>query len=116
VASNLFGDILSDLAAAAGSIGIAPSGNLDPTGQHPSMFEPVHGSAPDIAGNGTANPIGMLWSTLLMLEHLGAREPAARLMAAIEESLRHPATRTADVGGTAATEQVTAAVLGLLAC
>jgi tartrate dehydrogenase/decarboxylase/D-malate dehydrogenase len=115
VASNLFGDILSDLAAgAAGSIGIAPSGNLDPSGEHPSMFEPVHGSAPDIAGKGVANPVGMLWSTVLMLEHLGAREAAARLMSAIEESLRDPATRTADVGGTATTEQVTSAVVGLL--
>ena len=116
VASNLFGDILSDLAAAAtGSIGIAPSANLDPTGEQPSMFEPVHGSAPDIAGKGLANPVGMLWSVVLMLEHLDAGEPAARLMDAIEVSLRDPATRTADVGGTASTEQVTAAVLGLLA-
>ena len=116
VASNLFGDILSDLAAAVtGSIGIAPSANLDPTGEQPSMFEPVHGSAPDIAGKGLANPIGMLWSVVLMLEHLDAGEPAARLMDAIEVSLRDPATRTPDVGGTASTEQVTTAVLGLLA-
>ncbi|MEO5662212.1 MAG: isocitrate/isopropylmalate family dehydrogenase, partial [Nocardioides sp.] len=115
VASNLFGDILSDLAAAVtGSIGIAPSANLDPTGENPSMFEPVHGSAPDIAGKGLANPVGMLWSVVLMLEHLDAGEPAARLMAAIELSLRDPATRTADVGGAASTEQVTAAVLDLL--
>jgi tartrate dehydrogenase/decarboxylase/D-malate dehydrogenase len=112
VASNLFGDILSDLAAAVtGSIGIAPSANLDPTGEHPSMFEPVHGSAPDIAGKGLANPIGMLWSTVLMLEHLGATDAAARLMHAVEETLRDPATRTGDVGGTASTEQVTAAVV-----
>jgi tartrate dehydrogenase/decarboxylase/D-malate dehydrogenase len=116
VASNLFGDILSDLAAAVtGSIGIAPSANLDPTGQNPSMFEPVHGSAPDIAGKGLANPVGMLWSVVLMLNHLGAGEAAVRLMSAIEETLREPATRTADVGGTASTEQVTAAVLDLLA-
>lgn len=115
VASNLFGDILSDLAAAVtGSIGIAPSANLDPTGENPSMFEPVHGSAPDIAGQGLANPVGMLWSVVLMLEHLEAREPAARLMEAIEASLRDPATRTADVGGTASTEQVTGVVLDLL--
>jgi tartrate dehydrogenase/decarboxylase/D-malate dehydrogenase len=115
VASNLFGDILSDLAAAVtGSIGIAPSANLDPTGQNPSMFEPVHGSAPDIAGKGLANPVGMLWSVVLMLEHLGAGEAAAMLMSAIEETLRDPATRTADVGGTASTEQVTAAMLDLL--
>jgi tartrate dehydrogenase/decarboxylase/D-malate dehydrogenase len=112
VASNLFGDILSDLAAAVtGSIGIAPSANLDPSGEHPSMFEPVHGSAPDIAGKGLANPIGMLWSTVLMLEHLGATDAAARLMHAVEETLRNPATRTGDVGGTASTEQVTAAVV-----
>jgi tartrate dehydrogenase/decarboxylase/D-malate dehydrogenase len=115
VASNLFGDILSDLAAAVtGSIGIAPSANLDPTGENPSMFEPVHGSAPDIAGKGLANPVGMLWSVVLMLEHLGAAEASAGLMDAIEETLRDPATRTADVGGTASTQQVTSAVLRLL--
>ncbi|MEV0284898.1 MULTISPECIES: tartrate dehydrogenase [unclassified Kribbella] len=115
VASNLFGDILSDLAAGvAGSIGIAPSGNLDPTREHPSMFEPVHGSAPDIAGKGIANPVGMLWSTVMMLEHLGAPAAAAVLMTAIEESLRRPETRTADVGGTADTEQVTTTVLDQL--
>jgi tartrate dehydrogenase/decarboxylase/D-malate dehydrogenase len=115
VASNLFGDILSDLAAGvAGSIGIAPSGNLDPTRRNPSMFEPVHGSAPDIAGKGLANPIGMLWSSVLMLQHLDADEAAARLMSAIEESLREPAMRTVDVGGSASTEQVTTAVLDLL--
>jgi tartrate dehydrogenase/decarboxylase/D-malate dehydrogenase len=115
VASNLFGDILSDLAAGvAGSIGIAPSGNLDPTRRNPSMFEPVHGSAPDIAGKGLANPVGMLWSCVMMLEHLGAGEAAARLMTAIEDSLRDPSTRTADIGGTATTEQATQAVLELL--
>jgi tartrate dehydrogenase/decarboxylase/D-malate dehydrogenase len=79
------------------------------------MFEPVHGSAPDIAGKGLANPIGMLWSTALMLDHLDATEAAARLMAAIEETLRVPQTRTADIGGTASTEQVTAAVVELVA-
>jgi tartrate dehydrogenase/decarboxylase/D-malate dehydrogenase len=78
------------------------------------MFEPVHGSAPDIAGKGVANPIGMLWSTVLMLEHLQAPEAAGALMASIEQTLRQPETRTADVGGTASTEQVTAAVLDLL--
>jgi tartrate dehydrogenase/decarboxylase/D-malate dehydrogenase len=115
VASNLFGDILSDLAAGvAGSIGIAPSGNLDPTRRNPSMFEPVHGSAPDIAGKGLANPVGMLWSAVLMLEHLGAADAAARLMTAVEDSLREPDTRTADIGGTATTEQVTEVVVGLL--
>jgi tartrate dehydrogenase/decarboxylase/D-malate dehydrogenase len=108
VASNLFGDILSDLAAAVcGSIGIAPSANLAPDGPGPSMFEPVHGSAPDIAGGGLANPIGMLWSVVLMLEHLQLQEPAAALMAAIEDSLRDPSTRPADLGGTASTSEIT---------
>ena len=89
VASNLFGDILSDLTAAvAGSIGIAPSANLDPTREHPSMFEPVHGSAPDIAGKGVANPIGTLWSAAMMLDHLGHEEAATELMEGIRESLR----------------------------
>jgi len=112
VGSNLFGDILSDLAAAvAGSIGIAPSANLDPTREHPSMFEPVHGSAPDIAGQGVANPVGALWSCVLMLDHLGHPEPGASLMAAIEGTLRSPATRTRDLGGSASTETVTAAVV-----
>jgi tartrate dehydrogenase/decarboxylase/D-malate dehydrogenase len=116
VASNLFGDILSDLAAGVtGSIGIAPSANLDPTRQHPSMFEPVHGSAPDIAGKGIANPVGMLWSTVLMLEHLQAPDAAEALMTAIEDTLRDSGTRTADVGGTASTELVTTAVLDRLA-
>jgi tartrate dehydrogenase/decarboxylase / D-malate dehydrogenase len=96
VGSNLFGDILSDLTAgAAGSIGIAPSANLNPEREFPSMFEPVHGSAPDIAGQGIANPVGMLWSAQMMLEHLGHEEAAADLMAAIEASLADPATRHA---------------------
>ncbi|TDE88539.1 tartrate dehydrogenase [Occultella glacieicola] len=110
--SNLFGDILSDLAAGVcGSIGIAPSANVDPTGTYPSMFEPVHGSAPDIAGRGIANPVGMLWSTVMMLEHLGAARAAGLLMEAIAETLRDPATRTADIGGTADTAAVTDAVI-----
>ncbi|HVL84037.1 MAG TPA: tartrate dehydrogenase [Pseudonocardia sp.] len=112
VASNLFGDILSDLAAAiAGSIGIAPSANLDPTREHPSMFEPVHGSAPDIAGRGVANPAGAVWSAALMLEHLGHPAAAADVVAAMEATLRDPATRTTDLGGTASTAQVTEALL-----
>ncbi|MGW7682929.1 tartrate dehydrogenase [Kribbella sp. NPDC054772] len=116
VASNLFGDILSDLAAAVcGSIGIAPSANLAPDGPGPSMFEPVHGSAPDIAGRGLANPIGMLWSVVLMLQQLGLPDPATALMSAIEESLRDPYTRTADLGGTASTAEVTAFVTRRLA-
>jgi len=112
VASNLFGDILSDLTAAvAGSIGIAPSANLDPTREHPSMFEPVHGSAPDIAGQGVANPIGTVWSAVMMLDHLGHGEAAAELMAAVRASLRDPATRTRDLGGTADTAAVSAALV-----
>ena len=111
VASNLFGDILSDLTAAvAGSIGIAPSANLDPTREHPSMFEPVHGSAPDIAGQGVANPIGTVWSAVLMLHHLGHAEAAGHLMEAVRHSLREPGTRTRDVGGTATTAEVTQAL------
>ncbi|HET6258159.1 MAG TPA: tartrate dehydrogenase, partial [Pseudonocardia sp.] len=115
VGSNLFGDILSDLAAAvAGSIGIAPSANLDPTKEFPSMFEPVHGSAPDIAGQGVANPVGAVWSAALMLEHLGHAAAAADVLAAMEATLAKPETRTADLGGTATTAQVTAALVGHL--
>ncbi|WP_372472036.1 tartrate dehydrogenase [Jidongwangia harbinensis] len=111
VASNLFGDILSDLAAAvAGSIGIAPSANLDPTGAYPSMFEPVHGSAPDIAGQGVANPVGAVWSAAMMLDHLGHERAAADVLAAIESCLAAPETRTRDLGGTADTATVVAAL------
>ena len=89
VGSNLFGDILSDLTAAvAGSIGIAPSANLDPTQTYPSMFEPVHGSAPDIAGQGLANPLGAVWSAAMMLDHLGHEAAAADVHRAVEHSLR----------------------------
>ncbi|ORA68790.1 tartrate dehydrogenase [Mycolicibacterium elephantis] len=112
VGSNLFGDILSDLAAAvAGSIGIAPSANLDPTKQHPSMFEPVHGSAPDIAGRGVANPVGAVWSAALMLEQLGHPQAAADVLAAMESTLASPETRTADLGGSASTAEVTEALV-----
>jgi tartrate dehydrogenase/decarboxylase/D-malate dehydrogenase len=115
VGSNLFGDILSDLAAAvAGSIGIAPSANLDPTKQYPSMFEPVHGSAPDIAGKGVANPVGAVWSAAMMLEHLGHTAAAADVLAAMEDSLAKRETRTADLGGTASTAQVTEALVAHL--
>jgi tartrate dehydrogenase/decarboxylase / D-malate dehydrogenase len=115
VGSNLFGDILSDLAAAvAGSIGIAPSANLDPTKEFPSMFEPVHGSAPDIAGKGVANPVGAVWSAALMLDHLGHPEAAADVMAAMEQTLAEPGTRTADLGGTASTIEVTEALVAHL--
>jgi tartrate dehydrogenase/decarboxylase / D-malate dehydrogenase len=116
VASNLFGDILSDLAAAvAGSIGIAPSGNLNPEREHPSMFEPVHGSAPDIAGQGVANPIGAIWSGAQMLEHLGEQEAADAVLAAIGEMLAGDGPRTPDLGGSATTAEVTAALTGSFA-
>jgi tartrate dehydrogenase/decarboxylase / D-malate dehydrogenase len=112
VGSNLFGDILSDLAAGvAGSIGIAPSANLNPEGAHPSMFEPVHGSAPDIAGRGIANPLGQLWSGAMMLDHLGHPTSAAALVSAIEATLADGSALTADLGGDATTERATDAVL-----
>jgi tartrate dehydrogenase/decarboxylase/D-malate dehydrogenase len=104
VASNLFGDILSDLGpACTGTIGIAPSANINPEGAHPSLFEPVHGSAPDIAGRGIANPVGQIWATQMMLEHLGETAAAAALLTAIETGLARPETRTADIGGSADT-------------
>jgi tartrate dehydrogenase/decarboxylase / D-malate dehydrogenase len=112
VASNLFGDILSDLAAAvAGSIGIAPSGNLNPEREYPSMFEPVHGSAPDIAGQGIANPIGAIWSGAQMLEHLGEPEAAGALLEAIERMLADGGPRTPDLGGKATTAEISAALV-----
>jgi tartrate dehydrogenase/decarboxylase/D-malate dehydrogenase len=112
VGSNLFGDILSDLAAAvAGSIGIAPSANLNPERTHPSMFEPVHGSAPDIAGRGIANPIGAIWSAALMLDHLGHPEAATAVTDAIATLLSTTDTRTPDLGGTATTTAFTNALL-----
>ena len=115
VASNLFGDILSDLTAAvAGSIGIAPSANLDPTHTHPSLFEPVHGSAPDIAGQGVANPLGAVWSAALMLHHLGHDTAGADMLRAVETSLLDPSTRTRDLGGTAVTDQVTVRLVELI--
>ncbi|MBP0495970.1 tartrate dehydrogenase [Pararoseomonas indoligenes] len=107
VASNLFGDILSDLGpAVAGSIGIAPSANINPERAHPSMFEPVHGSAPDIAGKGVANPIAQIWSGALMLEHLGEHEAAAAVTDAIESLLADGGPRTRDLGGNAGTLEV----------
>jgi tartrate dehydrogenase/decarboxylase/D-malate dehydrogenase len=111
VASNLFGDILSDLAAAvAGSIGVAPSANLNPPRRHPSMFEPVHGSAPDIAGQGIANPVGQMWAASMMLDHLGERAAASALVDGFEGALSG-GVRTRDLGGTATTEGFTNAVL-----
>jgi tartrate dehydrogenase/decarboxylase / D-malate dehydrogenase len=110
VGSNLFGDILSDLGpGVAGTIGIAPSANLNPEREYPSCFEPVHGSAPDIAGRGIANPIGQIWSGAMMLEHLGHAEAAGAIMAAIETVLRE-GPRTPDMGGTATTEELGKAI------
>jgi tartrate dehydrogenase/decarboxylase / D-malate dehydrogenase len=116
VATNLHADILSDLAAAlAGSLGIAPTGNIDPEHRYPSMFEPIHGSAFDIMGKGLANPVGTFWSVVMLLEHLGENEAAARVMAAIEQVTANPALHTGDLGGKATTAQVTQAVCELLA-
>ncbi len=112
VASNLFGDILSDLAAAvAGSIGIAPSANLNPEGEFPSMFEPVHGSAPDIAGQNKANPIGAIWTASMMLDHLGYPEAGAEVLDAVRTVLADGHVRTADLGGTSGTIEFTSALL-----
>ena len=116
VGSNLFGDILSDLGPAiAGSIGIAPSANINPQGTYPSMFEPVHGSAPDIAGQGIANPIATIWTLTMMLEHLGESEAAKACEAAMEAVLTAgPESRTKDLGGTATTASCTEAVIQAL--
>lgn len=111
VGSNLFGDILSDLGpAVAGTIGIAPSANINPEKDHPSMFEPVHGSAPDIAGKGIANPIGQIWSGAMMLEHLGHKDAAAEVERAIEEVLVQPKLHTPDMGGSASTKELGSAI------
>ena len=116
VGSNLFGDILSDLGPAiAGSIGIAPSANINPQGTYPSMFEPVHGSAPDIAGQGIANPIATIWTLAMMLEHLGESETAQACEEAMEAVLTAgPKSRTKDLGGTATTASCTKAVIQTL--
>ena len=111
VGSNLFGDILSDLGpAVAGTIGIAPSANIDPTYTFPSMFEPVHGSAPDIAGRGIANPIGQIWSGAMMLDHLGHPDAARAIVAASEHVLEEPSLHTPDMGGKATTKELGAAI------
>ncbi|WP_341319295.1 tartrate dehydrogenase [Paraburkholderia sp. IMGN_8] len=116
VATNLHADILSDLAAAlAGSLGIAPTANLDPERRYPSMFEPIHGSAFDIMGKGLANPVGTFWSVVMMLEHLGESAAARKLMDAIERITANPALHTGDLGGKATTAQVTDAVCAILA-
>jgi tartrate dehydrogenase/decarboxylase/D-malate dehydrogenase len=111
VGSNLFGDILSDLGpAVTGTIGIAPGANINPEKDHPSMFEPVHGSAPDIAGQGIANPIGQIWSGAMMLDHLGQTEAAAAIVTAIEKVIRDGDAKTPDMGGKATTTELAQAV------
>jgi tartrate dehydrogenase/decarboxylase/D-malate dehydrogenase len=116
VASNLFGDILSDLGpACTGTIGIAPSGNINPERKFPSLFEPVHGSAPDIAGKGIANPIGQIWCAAMMLDHLGEPEASAAITTAMETVLASGSQAlTPDMGGNATTEDLGKAVAAAL--
>ena len=115
VGSNLFGDILSDLGPAiAGSIGLAPGGNINPEKEHPSMFEPVHGSAPDIAGQGIANPIAQIWTGAMMLEHLGEVEAGRGVVAAIERVVKEGKVLTRDLGGTASTAAMGEAITALV--
>ena len=115
VASNLFGDILSDLGpATTGTIAIAPGGNINPEREFPSMFEPVHGSAPDIAGQGIANPIGQIWSGAMMLEHLGHKQAADAIVGAIEKVIAGSDVRTRDMGGKANCRDMTDAILALI--
>lgn len=114
VGSNLFGDILSEITAAiTGAIGIAPSANLNPEGTYPSLFEPIHGSAPDIAGKGVANPSGAIWAASLLLEHSGYPETGRRVLQALETTLDN-GTRTRDLGGSATTEEMIHAVISQL--
>ncbi len=116
VGSNLFGDILSDLGpACTGTIGIAPSGNIDPERRFPSLFEPVHGSAPDIAGQGIANPIGQIWAGAMMLDHLGEADAASAIVKAVETVLAEETLRTRDLGGAADTKTCGKAVAAALA-
>jgi tartrate dehydrogenase/decarboxylase/D-malate dehydrogenase len=115
VGSNLFGDILSDLAPAlAGSIGLAPGANINPEKEHPSLFEPVHGSAPDIAGRGVANPIAQIWTGAMMLEHLGHPEAAGVIVRAIERVVEDGKVLTRDLGGQASTSDVGTAIAAAL--
>jgi len=115
VGSNLFGDILSDLGPAiAGSIGIAPGGNINPEKEYPSMFEPVHGSAPDIAGKGIANPVAQIWTGAMLLEHLGHQDAADALVGAIEKLVEEGKTVTRDLGGKASTKEVGQALASMI--
>ena len=115
VGSNLFGDILSDLGpAVTGTIGIAPGGNINPERDFPSMFEPVHGSAPDIAGKGICNPIGEIWSAAMMLDHLGHADAAADIVTAIERVIRDSDVKTPDMGGSASTSELGDAIVAAL--
>jgi tartrate dehydrogenase/decarboxylase/D-malate dehydrogenase len=115
VGSNLFADILSDLGpAVAGSIGIAPSANINPEREYPSMFEPVHGSAPDIAGKNIANPIAQIWSGAMMLDHLGHPQAASAVEEAIQGVLQNTTLRTPDMGGKATTQELGEAIAAAL--
>jgi tartrate dehydrogenase/decarboxylase/D-malate dehydrogenase len=111
VASNLFGDILTDIGSAiSGSLGVAPGGNINPDRTAPSMFEPIHGSAPDIAGKGIANPIASIWAGAMMLDHLGQRGAHDRILKAIESVLADERVKTPDLGGRATTSEMTKAI------
>jgi tartrate dehydrogenase/decarboxylase / D-malate dehydrogenase len=113
VCSNLFGDILTDIGSAiSGSLGIAPGANINPERTYPSMFEPIHGSAPDIAGQGIANPIGAIWAGAMMLDHLGHRDVHDRILGAIERVVASGSIRTPDLGGKASTQELAGAIVG----
>jgi tartrate dehydrogenase/decarboxylase/D-malate dehydrogenase len=115
VTSNLFGDILTDIGSAiSGSLGVGPSGNINPERTFPSMFEPIHGSAPDIAGRGIANPIGAVWAGAMMLDHLGEGDAAAQVVSAIEGVLADGSVKTPDLGGTSTTRDMTAAIASVM--